>query len=210
MWGAGTALGELPPYFVAKTARLTGIDQENIEEIKELEKKKRNQETLCFQDKIKLIVESLIKRVGFFGILACASVPNPLFDLAGIMCGHFLVPFWTFFGATLIGKAIIKVMIQKIVVIVAFNDALVNKILFFLKYIPKIGPIDLQNMFDLYLRRQKEKFHNPTDDGSKGVLDLIFNSLIFVMVGYFIISIVNSLAQAYYKRTNLVKLTKEK
>ena len=49
-------------------------------------------------------VERLVERVGFFGILACASIPNPLFDLAGITCGHFLVPFWTFFGATLIGK----------------------------------------------------------------------------------------------------------
>ena len=35
--------------------------------------------------------------------LLLASIPNPLFDLAGITCGHFLVPFWTFFGATLIG-----------------------------------------------------------------------------------------------------------
>lgn len=40
------------------------------------------------------------------------QIPNPLFDLAGITCGHFLVPFWTFFGATLIGKAIIKMHIQ--------------------------------------------------------------------------------------------------
>ena len=40
------------------------------------------------------------------------QVPNPLFDLAGITCGHCLVPFWTFFGATLIGKAIIKMHLQ--------------------------------------------------------------------------------------------------
>jgi hypothetical protein len=40
------------------------------------------------------------------------QIPNPLFDLAGITCGHFLVPFWTFFGATVIGKAIIKMHIQ--------------------------------------------------------------------------------------------------
>lgn len=84
----------------------------------------------------KLGVQHLVQKVGFFGILACASVslvplvmkvrgrvphtpphlclqiPNPLFDLAGITCGHFLVPFWTFFGATLIGKAIIKMHIQ--------------------------------------------------------------------------------------------------
>lgn len=40
------------------------------------------------------------------------QIPNPLFDLAGITCGHFLVPFWTFFGATLVGKAVIKMHIQ--------------------------------------------------------------------------------------------------
>ena len=40
------------------------------------------------------------------------QIPNPLFDLAGITCGHFLIPFWTFFGATLIGKAVIKMHIQ--------------------------------------------------------------------------------------------------
>ena len=69
-----------------------------------------------------------MERVGFFGILACASIPNPLFDLAGITCGHFLVPFWTFFGATLIGKAIIKTHLQQLTVIVAFNENLVTKL----------------------------------------------------------------------------------
>jgi hypothetical protein len=62
----------------------------------------------------KRFVHFLVKRVGFWGILLCASIPNPLFDLAGITCGHFLVPFGTFFGATLIGKAIIKMHIQVI------------------------------------------------------------------------------------------------
>lgn len=40
------------------------------------------------------------------------QVPNPLFDLAGIMCGQFGIPFWEFFLATMIGKAIIKTHIQ--------------------------------------------------------------------------------------------------
>lgn len=39
-------------------------------------------------------------------------MPNPLFDLAGIMCGQFGIPFWKFFLATLFGKAIIKTHIQ--------------------------------------------------------------------------------------------------
>ena len=29
MWGAGTALGELPPYFMAKAARLSGHDPDD-------------------------------------------------------------------------------------------------------------------------------------------------------------------------------------
>ena len=48
----------------------------------------------------------------FFSMCNYAQIPNPLFDLAGITCGHFLVPFWTFFGATMIGKAVIKMHIQ--------------------------------------------------------------------------------------------------
>lgn len=39
-------------------------------------------------------------------------MPNPLFDLAGIMCGQFGIPFWEFFLSTLIGKALIKTHIQ--------------------------------------------------------------------------------------------------
>lgn len=213
MWGAGTALGELPPYFVAKTARLTGINQsDDLKELKDLEKKKKNPQNLDFVDRAKLLVENLIKRVGFFGILVCASVPNPLFDLAGIMCGHFLVPFWTFFGATLLGKAVIKVMIQKVFVIAAFNDSLVTKVLMAVKYIPKVGA-DLQNIVTQYLVKQKEKLHNPVDDDSKGLLDVIFTGFIFLMFLYFFASIVNSLAQAYHKRktkSNTQKMTKKK
>ncbi|GAA6079073.1 vacuole membrane protein 1 isoform X1, partial [Tachysurus ichikawai] len=54
-------------------------------------------------------------------------IPNPLFDLAGITCGHFLIPFWTFFGATLIGKAVIKMHIQKLFVIITFSKHIVEQ-----------------------------------------------------------------------------------
>ena len=77
----------------------------------------------------KLFMHDLVKRVGFFGILAAASIPNPLFDLAGITCGHFLVPFWTFFGATLIGKAIIKTHIQQFFIIFLFSKQYVDMLL---------------------------------------------------------------------------------
>merc|ERR1712141_190870 len=88
-----------------------------------------NQEEMNWFDRAKLGVEKLVERVGFFGILACTSIPNPLFDMAGITCGHFLIPFWTFFGATLIGKAFIKMHIQKVFVILAFNNQLMETLI---------------------------------------------------------------------------------
>ncbi|KRT80767.1 hypothetical protein AMK59_5977 [Oryctes borbonicus] len=140
-WGAGTALGELPPYFMARAARLSGIDPDDeddeLAEFEELQRK--NREDLTLIEKGKLLIEDIVQKIGFLGILACASIPNPLFDLAGITCGHFLVPFWTFFGATLIGKAIIKMHIQKLFVIIAFNEALITTALSWLKLVPVVG-----------------------------------------------------------------------
>eukprot|EP00126_Sphaerothecum_destruens_P005905 Sdes_comp19105_c0_seq2m9787 len=117
LWGAGTALGELPPYFVARTARLSGENPEEIEEeIEEIELLgKKSTKKLSLFLRLKKTVHDLVNKVGFFGILLCASIPNPLFDLAGITCGHFLVPFSTFFGATLIGKALVKTHLQVII-----------------------------------------------------------------------------------------------
>ncbi len=50
-----------------------------------------------------------MKKHSFVTVLLMASIPNPLFDLAGLTCGHLLINFWTFFIATAIGKSIIKV-----------------------------------------------------------------------------------------------------
>lgn len=123
MWGAGTALGELPPYFLAR-ARSLSLNEEPVEEDGDGD------------SRVGQVIQKIIEKAGFFGILACASIPNPLFDLAGITCGHFLVPFWTFFGATLIGKAVIKMMLQKTFVILAFNEQYVLKLISVLRYSP--------------------------------------------------------------------------
>lgn len=70
-----------------------------------------------------------LKKHAFIFVLLFASIPNPLFDLAGLTCGHFLIPFWTFFGATFIGKALIKVSIQCFFVIIAFSEHHVEHLL---------------------------------------------------------------------------------
>jgi len=209
MWGAGTALGELPPYFMARAARLSGVepDDEDFEEFEELQKKRQSMEGLSLLDRAKLGVERLVERVGFLGILACASIPNPLFDLAGITCGHFLVPFWTFFGATLIGKAVIKMHIQKLFVIITFNERLVESAVELLGKLPLGARV--QGPFKELLVKQKAKLHRKPGEGSapssESLLSAIFEKVIIIMVVYFVVSIVNSMAQSYHKRLHRPK-----
>merc|ERR1712212_974458 len=158
-WGMGTAIGELPPYFMARAARLSGGEPgEDTEEFLELQEKLKNPEKMTRFERAKYGIQQLVERVGFFGILAAASIPNPLFDLAGITCGHFLVPFWTFFGATLIGKAVIKMHIQKIFIIFLFSKELFEGAVSLLAYIPVVGN-KLQQPFKTFLEKQKNKFH---------------------------------------------------
>ncbi|XP_060534127.1 vacuole membrane protein 1-like isoform X2 [Cylas formicarius] len=214
-WGAGTALGELPPYFMARAARLSGIDpddeDDDLKEFEELQKKQQNRDKLTVIEKGKLFVEELVQKVGFFGILACASIPNPLFDLAGITCGHFLVPFWTFFGATLIGKAVIKMHIQKLFVIIAFNETLIETAINYLILVPFVGE-KLQVPFKAFLDGQKNKLHKRGGQnvkvGGGNVLAAIFEKFVIVMILYFVVSIVNSFAQSYHKRLHKRKSVK--
>ncbi|KAM5274638.1 vacuole membrane protein 1 isoform 1-T1 [Ctenodactylus gundi] len=202
MWGIGTAIGELPPYFMARAARLSGAEPDD-EEYQEFEEMLEHAEAAQdFPSRAKLAVQNLVQKVGFFGILACASIPNPLFDLAGITCGHFLVPFWTFFGATLIGKAIIKMHIQKIFVIITFSKHIVEQMVAFIGAVPGIGP-SLQKPFQEYLEAQRQKLHHRSEMGApqgENWLSWMFEKLVVVMVCYFILSIVNSMAQSYAKR----------
>ncbi|XP_067636479.1 vacuole membrane protein 1 [Eurosta solidaginis] len=213
LWGAGTALGELPPYFMAKAARLSGYDPDDAEELAEFEalKAKRNQKNLSLMDKGKLFMERVVERVGFLGILACASIPNPLFDLAGITCGHFLVPFWTFFGATLIGKAIIKMHIQKVFVIIAFNEVLIERAVNLLGNIPILGK-KLQEPFKGFLNNQKKHLHRQRQPATESgnLLSKVFETFVVGMVCYFVISIANSLAQNYHKRLHKKHVKKVK
>ncbi|EDX16543.1 GD24543 [Drosophila simulans] len=123
-------------------------------------------------------------------------------------CGHFLVPFWTFFGATLIGKAVIKMHIQKIFVIIAFNETLIERAVDLLATLPVLGP-KLQEPFKSFLNNQKQRLHRQqrgADGATAGAADSgnllsrFFETFVIGMVCYFVVSIVNSLAQSYHKR----------
>ena len=118
LWGSGTATGELPPYFITRAAKRAGTQATDYEaELAEAA------EATDIISKLKVWTISFTEKHGFLGILLLASWPNAAFDMCGMACGWLEMPFWTFFGATLIGKGLVKVTLQSIVCIAVFGPA---------------------------------------------------------------------------------------
>jgi len=196
-WGFGTALGELPPYFMARAARLSGRDVDaEVKEAEELVRRQAAGEKLSLGERLKANVEWAVRSAGFLGILVCASVPNPLFDLAGLTCGHCLVPFATFFGATVIGKACFKMSLQTGTVVVVSDEALISRLLEVVERLPVAGPVVRKGVTALL-----EKQRGGQAGGGNNWLGWLFERFIVCMVLYFAVSIVNALAQSHQQRT---------
>ncbi|VDN01098.1 unnamed protein product [Thelazia callipaeda] len=203
LWGAGTALGELPPYFMAKAARISGEEPDDEEYREFLAYINRNgPKAPTFTEKCKEVMENAVTKLGFFGILSFASIPNPFFDLAGITCGHFLVPFWKFFLATLIGKAIFKMHLQMFFVVLAFSENTVEHLVVRLKTIPLIGTHLHQKIME-FLMVQKVRLHRengPLNAEEGTILQKCASYFVTGMIVWFLLSIINSLAQNWHKR----------
>jgi len=122
----------------------------------------------------------------------CASIPNPLFDLAGITCGHFRIPFRKFFTATFIGKAIIKVHIQMLFVIICFRKQTVAYLINFVRSFSE----GIASTLASAVEKQKEALHKPSDSSQdEPLLARLWGIFIIVMVGYFVVSIITSQVQ---------------
>ncbi|KAI3704093.1 hypothetical protein L1987_74306 [Smallanthus sonchifolius] len=208
LWGLGTALGELPPYFISRAARISG---EKIDAAEELDASSaENNGVASNLNRMKRWLLSHAQYLNFFTILVLASVPNPLFDLAGIMCGQFGIPFWKFFLSTLIGKAIIKTHIQTVFIISVCNNQLLdwieNELIWMLSFIPGVASA-LPNIV-AKLHAMKEKYMTAPRPVTSNIKvkswDLSFasvwNSIVWLMLLNFFVKIVNSTAQRYLKK----------
>ncbi|KAF9275610.1 Vacuolar membrane protease, partial [Linnemannia elongata] len=200
-WGMGTAFGELPPYFVARAAALSGNRNEELASIEDLLKKKPD--SVSYKERILLMVHEGMKRLGFFGIFLCASIPNPLFDLAGITCGHFLIPFSTFFGATFLGKAVVKSSIQAVFVILMFSaDTLAVSMSWLERQVPFLHGYlaDGINSQKGALSGAGGQMSDDELENSTSLVGLIWNTILFIMISYFLLSIVETMALSQIKR----------
>ncbi|KAG5499799.1 hypothetical protein GH5_03934 [Leishmania sp. Ghana 2012 LV757] len=120
LWGAGTAIGEVPPYALSYAAALQGRHEDDL------------QESDAAYDMMSLATNwtlQKVRRYGFWAILLLAAWPNMAYDLCGMACGQFLVPFSTFFSATVIGKAVIKVNLQAVFFIILFSGDVIERIM---------------------------------------------------------------------------------
>jgi membrane protein YqaA with SNARE-associated domain len=111
LWGAGTAVGEIPPYALSYAAAREGKKTDELNEVSKWD----------ILNRMKNWTLDKIQRYGFWAILLLAAWPNMAFDLCGMACGQFMMPFWTFFGATLLGKAFFKANFQAAFFIMLFS-----------------------------------------------------------------------------------------
>ncbi|XP_068652541.1 vacuole membrane protein KMS1-like [Aristolochia californica] len=213
LWGVGTALGELPPYFISRAARLSGRKMEGMEDF-DASSKDAGTRTSCLS-RLQHWLFSHSQHLDFFTILILASVPNPLFDLAGIMCGQFGIPFWEFFLATLTGKALIKAHIQTVFIISVCNNQLLewieNEVIWMFGHIPGLASI-LPNLISK-LHKVKEKYltahvPSPTIKAKKWSLSWssIWSTVVWLMLFHFFIKIVNSTAQRFLSKKQELEL----
>ena len=112
VWGVGTALGEIPPFWISRAAYLQNDSGDEIEKL--------YQEYPKWKGTLQWMNKQISKRA-FLIIFVMASYPNALFDMCGMMSGLSGISFCTFLGATLLGKAVIKIGGQLLFVILLNN-----------------------------------------------------------------------------------------
>lgn len=180
-WSVGTALGEIPPFWISRIDRLNrtrSIDISNYTDNYIL--------NLVNKYTIKLLIN-----YRFWAILALSSWPNVAFDLCGIASGHYMIPFSHFITATIIGKACIKTPIQTLLIIKLFlSDSIDNLV--------SIFPKSIGNILSKLLLKYKENLQNSSNETSYfSYAWNIFISLIFI---YFILSIIDIVAKKQLRK----------
>lgn len=194
-WGTGTALGEIPPYLVALAKAKAG---EANSEIEEAEKARNQGAGYNVIKQLEIWTLSIIERYGWFAVFLLSAWPNAAFDMCGICCGAFQMPFWSFFLGVWTGKACVKVMLQAIFFILLFSDHFLN---LFLNFIKNYLSVSIHETISQTLHSQRNKLANPDHDADEGLslLSWLWSWIIVLFVTYFALSCIESVANATYK-----------
>lgn len=212
LYSAGTAIGEIPPYWMTKSARLAAIEANNAslnsnmngghifgngsgnesnsssfdnggasgngngsnssgatigntdlppDELLET----HDADHRGYIDWMKVWMVHFLQKHGFYGVLLLASFPNILFDVCGICCGYFLMPFHTFFAATFIGKAVVRNSYQSVLYVVLCSEKHLRE---FIRLLQWLTPVrwKLHSTIKVVLEDMRNSFQNLSQQGA--------------------------------------------
>jgi len=193
LWGLGTAIGEIPPYFLSRSIGFKPTELGS------------NDNSFLGKIQYKMVIWMLgnLKKYGFFIIFFFASYPNMFFDMCGLCCGSLGISFNIFFFATLFGKMLVKAPIQGLFIIMLIGDKFTNKLI----YITSFFPSNLESYFLTVINNYKFKFRNkelnPTNGSESintNIIQIIWNGIILFICFGFIKSIIEKKANEWKKK----------
>jgi len=198
IWGIGTAIGEIPPYQVSYMASVAGEKDEELEaELEDVnaDASKESYMVQSFQGMKKWMID-FIQRNGFMGVYLMSAWPNAAFDLVGMCCGHFQMDFWTFFGATVLGKAFTLRPIQAAIFVGIFSAQFRPKLIAGLGgIVPVFG-----EKVATFVSEKVEGFITNVESGGDnnpkaGYIAAVWAMLVLSLVAFFIKSTLEAAAQ---------------
>jgi len=133
LWGLGTAIGEIPPYALCYSARTAGKKNKDFEQAFTNQTGSNKSSLSRYMGRWLEWMLQLVEKHGLAAVVLLSAWPNAAFDMCGMACGHFLMPFWTFFIGLVIGKACIKVHMQCFVFLSLFRESSRSAILGYLR-----------------------------------------------------------------------------
>lgn len=205
LWGTGTAMGEIPPYYISYAAATAGKGNEEMDELKDGKD---------FVTRMKRWMIDVLQRYGFWGVFAFSSYPNAAFDLCGICCGHFRMPFWTFFGGTLAGKAFVKAPLQAAGAVALFGSSTRKAILDGVSGLLSEGNRQFVEekvngqMAKLMAIGSETVGQSDTPAASSFSLATLWNYFVMALIGYFALSCINQFAQGKQQEKDEEELDK--
>ena len=123
--GAGSAVGELVPFFLARAAKRAGADPFAVIEEEEAaaddEAPARRPRLPLLAARTRARLEAALADGAFWKIFVLAALPNPFFDLCGLVCGSLDVSLGTYFGACFMAKALVRTPLQTMFVALAVH-----------------------------------------------------------------------------------------
>jgi len=208
VWGSGTSFGEIPPYWVSFLAAKAGKENKELSDITHVDVKDMDGIQRRVHE-FKLWMISFMKKYGFFGLLAMASWPNAAFDLCGVCCGSFMMPFWIFITATTLGKGFVKAPVQGLVLSALFYKNSREQIIAFVSgWLPMSWEVDKTMNASINSMLQKVVSSSKLKEAATSAMSpsRLWGYLVTSLVAYFLLSCVEAIARLEQARLDMERV----